>query len=85
VEEAALDALKRQQEQQWVGKLLSGLTEATPTRCWNLLFAALDVGDPYLLGRNGDLLCVWSILDGLPPEYAIFAEDQLEKRRKANP
>ena len=82
VERAALEALRRQEEQRWSRELLDALASAGVPRSWNLMFAAIDLIDPYLLDRAEDQLCLWPIVDGLPLEYEIAARERLDRRRK---
>jgi len=82
VEQAALNALRRQQNQRWVGELLDGIVAAEGANRWSLLLAAIDLGDPELLNHSEDTLCIWPVLKKFPIEYTIVAEERLERRRE---
>jgi HEAT repeats len=79
VEQAAIEALKKRQEQRDVEELLSEMATADGPARWSRLYAILDLFDPHTLARREDPLCIWPVLDRFPYDFTMEAETILKQ------
>jgi hypothetical protein len=82
VRRSYLEASRRQRDQVYVRELLEAFATAEGLKRWSYLRSALEVGDPVLLARRGDPLCVWPFLDDAEGAFGLFAQSRLEERVK---
>ncbi|HXV83083.1 MAG TPA: HEAT repeat domain-containing protein, partial [Candidatus Binatia bacterium] len=79
VEQAAIEALKKRQEQCDVEELLSEMATADGPARWSRLYAILDLFDPCTLAKREDPLCIWPVLNGFPYDFTMEAETLLKQ------
>jgi hypothetical protein len=80
VRSAYLEASRRQRDQMHVRELLKVFATAEGLKRWSYLQSALEIGDPVLLARRGDPLCVWPFLDDAEGAFLLAAVARIEER-----
>jgi hypothetical protein len=80
VRSSYLEASRRQRDQVQVHELLEAFVTAEGLKRWSYLRSALEIGDPVLLVRRGDPLCIWRFLDDATGVFVQAAVERLEKR-----
>ncbi|PCJ31470.1 MAG: hypothetical protein COA93_10965 [Alphaproteobacteria bacterium] len=82
VEKAAIQALRKRQEQSDIIQFLSEISNVDGMARWSRFYALLNLFDPRTLANNSDPLCIWPIVKKLPFEFILEAEKILEQKVK---
>ncbi|HSP14387.1 MAG TPA: hypothetical protein VLV78_06525 [Thermoanaerobaculia bacterium] len=83
VQQAAIDAVRRQSEFVAAEELRAELIAATDMRAFTYADALAETADPIVLSTNDDPLCIWTAIDGKPHLLSLHVEEKLEKCAKA--
>ncbi len=82
VSNAALEALERQEKQQWVLDLLDEVLQLPNPKKWSRIEAIAALGDPHLLWDKDDPIWAGRSWEGLGLPYKIHLDFLLEKQEK---
>jgi len=80
---AARDGLRRQLRLSQTAELRARLAASTGSEAWVYAEALTTYGDPHILAREDDELCIWPVLTTAPRTLRKQAKDWLERRVKA--
>lgn len=82
VEIAALEAVRLRGKESAARELMAAIPNLAKPRQWAYLRAVIDMVDPHLITHVDDPLCLRSLLETLPKEFAIEAQQLIDRRRK---
>ncbi|MBY5570521.1 hypothetical protein HFO55_25270 [Rhizobium leguminosarum] len=82
VEIAALEAVRLRGKASAARELMAAIPSLAKPRQWAYMRTVIDMVDPHLITHVDDPLCLRSLLDTLPKEFAIEAQQLIDRRRK---
>jgi hypothetical protein len=83
VQQAAMDAIRRQASFTAAHELLGALASATGMQAFTYADAITEIADPFVIEADSDSLCVWPIIAKQPLLLRLHLEEKLDKRAKA--